>query len=239
MLMRSAWVVGIALLGSTVGSVVASAGGPPPAPALRVTYDFSAGTQGWSPIFTDLPVRDDVPGGFYELMWGWATLPSELPARGKGFMLSGNNHSDDLGMYIYRKLTPADGIVPGRNYRARITATFASNAPTGCFGSGGAPGEAVAFQLGATPLPPTRSVDVEGWYRLDNREDRFAAGDIANGEPCPADGVGRYRFLTRAQELDVRASDQGELWLLVGTESGFESTTRLYYRAVSVVLRPR
>jgi hypothetical protein len=36
----------------------------------------------------------------------------------------------------------------------------------------------------------------------------------------------------------VTASESGDLWLLVGTDSGFEGITRLYYQSISVTLTP-
>jgi len=203
------------------------------------SFDFNNGPQGWTHIFTDLPPEDDVPGGFFELDAGISPLPPELGVPGSGYLLSGNNHSDDLGMYLVRKFDRNDGIIPLQSYRAHIEVAFASNAPTGCLGAGGPPGEGVLLQLGLTPNPPTRIVDAENRLRLTNREARFEAGNIANGIPCPTDGSDApYRLLTRSHDLIVEANAEGELWALVGTESGFESTTRLYYKSVQLQLTP-
>jgi hypothetical protein len=37
----------------------------------------------------------------------------------------------------------------------------------------------------------------------------------------------------------VTANQFGELWLLIGTDSGFEGITSLYYQSISVTLRPQ
>jgi hypothetical protein len=66
-------------------------------------------------------------------------------------------------------------------------------------------------------------------------------GTIGNGIPCeeaPADPA--YVSLHRAhiQEVLVTANAAGELWLLIGTDSGFEGTSALYYQRVEVKLVP-
>jgi hypothetical protein len=44
---------------------------------------------------------------------------------------------------------------------------------------------------------------------------------------------------THIRRFAATASDTGELWLLVGTDSGFEGKTTLYYQRISVTLVPR
>lgn len=38
--------------------------------------------------------------------------------------------------------------------------------------------------------------------------------------------------------LVIAANEQGEIWLLVGTDSGFEGKTTLYYEGIGATLRP-
>jgi hypothetical protein len=68
---------------------------------------------------------------------------------------------------------------------------------------------------------------------------RAVAGNIVNGttncfEGAPFVTVSRSHLHTSI----VTSSDQGELWLLVGTDSGFEGRTTLYYQSVSAMLVP-
>lgn len=64
-------------------------------------YDFDTDDEGWSTGFADLPV--DATHDFYELVGGYRQLPSGLP--GGGMYLQGNNHSDDLFMYITKQVS--------------------------------------------------------------------------------------------------------------------------------------
>jgi hypothetical protein len=74
-------------------------------------------------------------------------LPAGVEPTGNGYYIAGNNHSDDLFMFLKRKLGPADGVQPNTAYRLKFKIVFASNAPSGCLGIGGAPGEGVTHKL--------------------------------------------------------------------------------------------
>jgi hypothetical protein len=57
----------------------------------------------------------------------------------------------------------------------------------------------------------------------------------------PADGTDNYALLhrdNRAAKQKARAAADGSLWLVCGTDSGFEGTTALYYTKLSVILVP-
>ena len=64
-------------------------------------------------------------------------------------------------------------------------------------------------------------------------------GDIANGRPCD---FGPYPYVsiqrTHQHTSLVNANSKGEIWLLVGTDSGFEGLTGLYYQRIDVTLTP-
>ncbi len=63
-------------------------------------------------------------------------------------------------------------------------------------------------------------------------------GNIANG--LSAEENPRHVPLKRDHEhqYTVNASQDGELWLLVGTDSGFEGITGIYYQSIVVALIP-
>lgn len=71
-----------------------------PAP-ITVTYDFRNGAQGWQAGFADYPPATD--DGFYGLKAEIRSLPPELGINGTGFYIQGNNHSDDLFMFLKRE----------------------------------------------------------------------------------------------------------------------------------------
>jgi hypothetical protein len=215
------------------------------APAVRRSYDFRGGRQGWAAGFADYaPEMVDT----LELDAGPRSLPPELELAGPGYVLSGANRSDDLFMFLKRRLTAADGVQPGRAYAVDYTIVFASAAPTGCVGIGGAPGESVYLKAGAAPVEPQPFLDaVDNRVRMNVDKGNQAVGgsaaslvgNVANGRPCEP---GNEPFVSlRRQHVHmppVTASAEGELWLLIGTDSGFEGTTTLYYQRIEVQLTP-
>lgn len=206
--------------------------------SLTFRFDFADGAAGWTAGFADYPAGEDE---FYELEAGIRPLPDELGVEATGFFISGNNHSDDLFMFLKKRLGPQDGIVAGRAYDVSFDIRFASNAPSGCIGVGGAPGEGVYSKAGASGTEPIAvpgeeflALSIDKGNQGAGGADVSLIGNIANGIPCAPDVP--YVSLQRSHThpFPVTASDAGELWLLVGTDSGFEATTALYYETVEV-----
>lgn len=202
--------------------------------AIHLRFSFASDAQGWIAGFADYPVGQEE---FFELKSGIEPLPPDLKLTGNGFMLHGNNHSDDLFMFLKRRLGPAEGVVANAEYRFHFTLIFASDAPSGAAGIGGAPGESVFLKAGASTIEPL-AVAVNDFYVMNVDKGNQAqggpaastAGNIANGRPADQPPV--YVMLRKEHEHphNIRADDQGSLWLLIGTDSGFEGPTRLYYR---------
>jgi hypothetical protein len=175
-------------------------------------------------------------------------LSSELGINGTGYYLQGMNHSDDLFMFLKRRLGTDDGVVPGQEYRVRFTIVFASNAPSRGIGIGGSPGESVYLKAGASRMESEVHLDsTDNHYRMNvdkgsgnsgNGTAASVVGYIANG--LSAEENPRYVSLERQHEHNytVAASPDGELWLLVGTDSGFEGLTGIYYQSIVVALIP-
>jgi hypothetical protein len=61
-------------------------------------------------------------------------------------------------------------------------------------------------------------------------------GDIANTKLCP-DETYQLKTLTLTG-FSVTSDASGRLWIVLGTDSGFEGTTALYYDRITVTLRP-
>ena len=203
-------------------------------PQLDHNDKFGESKQGWAAGFADYPVKMDSDWALKE---GIAKLPAPLDTLKKGFMISGNNHSDDLFMYFKKKVS---GLKPNQNYTASFTVDFASDAPSsGWSGVGGAP-NAVSVGVGATTVEPKDSIDSQNYHRLNigkinqssDGKDMKVIGDIGNG----TEAFG-YKLLTKTGEFTGKTDAKGTLWLIVGTDSGFEATTTLYYTGIAVKLK--
>jgi hypothetical protein len=149
---------------------------------------------------------------------------------------SGNNHSDDLFMFMKRRV---NGLEPNTVYYITFTVEFATNVPDETMGAGGSPGESVYVKAGASVTEPKKVVDDENFYLMNidknnqaqNGEDMVVIGDFSNDTDQAV-----YTLKTVANESPFGAAtdENGDLWLIIGTDSGFEATTTIYYNTIKV-----
>jgi len=199
--------------------------------------EFTSGMDGWLSGFSDYPQGEET---FYELQCQQAPMPAGL-APGGGVLMQGNNHSDDLFMYLTREVK---GLLPATNYLLELRADIGTNAPSDCGGIGGSPGKSVHFKIGASATKPASTTDGQGILRLNldkgqqsvGGADLKLVGDLGNTLHCP-DSTYQAKTLSLSA-FSVRSAADGSLWLVVGTDSGFEGTTSLYYDKITVSLTP-
>ncbi len=199
---------------------------------IEVEYNFRSGTSGWAADFADYSPHTNPGNTLYELFAGLRFMPRKLtrvPRR--GFYIQGHNRSDDLFMFLKRRLTTEDGIVAGQTYQVQYVITLASNAASNCFGIGGAPGEAVYLKAGASSIEPLAILQSNGYLMMNVDKGNQSvggtaasvAGNIANGIPCQqASPYFPFALIERSHQhtTNVTANANGELWLLVGTGFG-------------------
>jgi len=201
-------------------------------------YDFTeTGPDGWAVDFADYPTGEEDSMG-YELEFAYTNLPGTLSSK-KGIKISGNNHSDDLFMFMKKKVT---GLPPSTLFSVIIQVELASNAPTGSVGIGGAPGESVFLKAGTSSVEP-KKINTGNLYELnlDKGNQATDGDDLINlGHIGVASATTDYQLIVRTNESQstpyyVQSNSQGELWLIVGTDSGYEGTTTLYYTRLNFV----
>lgn len=205
--------------------------------AQSFSFDFAEGYQGWTGGFADYPVADSV---MYQLEFGRATLPLPLDTGKFALRISGNNHSDDLFMFIKKKIT---GLQPGTAYQLRIDVELASRAPTHAVGVGGPPGEGVTLKAGAVRTEPL-ALDAGGFrvMNLDKANQSVPGPDMDTiGHVGVSDTTTVFTLISRSNAthlFTVTTGSAGEVWVCIGTDSGFESTTTLFYNRISLVFSP-
>ncbi len=209
--------------------------GPEKHDLLLITqqFDFSESDYGWSGDFADYPVGDSIKYGLY---FGYDPLPPNLGST-KALKISGTNYSDDLFMFVKKKI---GNLKPSTAYEVAFQVKFATNATKDQVGIGGSPGESVYLKAGATPEEPVK-VPVNGYYQmnidkgnqLSGGQQMALIGNVASQTP----GY-EYSVVERNNGTSITATTNanGELWLVVGTDSGFEGTTTLYYTSITVLL---
>jgi hypothetical protein len=212
-----------------------------PPPQVILSFDFAGGSAlGWEAGFADYHEGMDM-----RTEAGIRLLPPEV-GPGSGYYLSGWNYSDDLFMFLRRRLGPSDGIAAGRSYVVRFEVTLATSAGRDCAGIGGAPGESVYVKLGAAPLRPEPvlvgdelRMSVDKGNQAEGGVHASVAGTISADEPLPCSNAPFVDLVrTHTHRYAIPASSEGDLWLLFGTDSGYEGFTSIYVRRIEVTLTP-
>lgn len=234
---RTVLAISLALLAASsdaAGVARRRAVGPSNPPVVSVADDFvlTADAQGWEAGFADYsPAQKDI-----------LELDSGIRP-GLGFFMSGVNRSDDLFMFITKKVN----VHPNQRYEVSFRIVMSSQAGTECAGIGGSPGLSVYVKAGAWHYKPEVVLAADDHYRVnvdigsqsEGGAAATVAGDIANGSSnCSDDAPFITIERTHRHSFIVQSNAAGEIWLIVGTDSGFEGRTSLYYRQIYATLVP-
>ena len=202
----------------------------------EAAFDFEDDAEGWTVGFADLPVKFD--RSTFELDHGHRPLPDGLG--GSGIYVQGHNRSADLFMFLKRQV---GGLRPNTSYAVSVSIDLATNVPAGLAGIGGSPGESVFVKAGASTIEPTvEEVDnqhlrmnIDKGNQSQGGESMAVLGDVAHPEVRGSE----YRIKTLDNSdapLIVDTDSEGRVWLIVGTDSGFEGLTALYYSRINYTL---
>lgn len=224
-LMLAAIASGALLLGACGGSADFVAAVPQMATA------FSGGVDGWQGAYADYSPATEPT----DVVWQARALPA--PLSGNAYYTGGTNRSDDLFIYSKKKF---GGYLPSTQYKLSFEIEIATNQSAGCFGVGGAPGESVYVVAGAAPTEP-KTVLAAGEYRVNlDRGNQGtpgkasqALGNIANAVPDCGAQVYQAKTLRSGAPLTVQSNADGEIWVFFGIDSGFEASSRVYYKTFS------
>jgi hypothetical protein len=218
-----------------------SACGPGAAQVVETNFTFDNDEEGWNGGFADLPLEHPQQG--YDVSFSYAEIPV-LDAKSQGLFLTGNNHSDDLFMYLVRQFGPAEGLKADTAYNVTLSFRMATDVPSGMMGIGGSPGESVYIKAGVVDREP-KSVERSGSYVLNidkgnqsqEGADMSVVGNAAKGEGS-GQGDESFQYKPFELSLQVTSSSDGELWVIIGADSGFEGISRLYFDDVKVTFNP-
>ncbi len=198
---------------------------------MEFVWEFSTDPEGWTADFADYPVGEE---DRYELQFEYSTLPEPLEETEGGLKLSGSNLSDDLFMFIKKEIC---GLEPNSSYNINFTIEFASDVPDGLAGIGGSPGESVYIKSGATQIEPDKIIDDDDYYRMNidksnqssGGDDMLVIGDFSNDTD---NEIFTLKTVSNGLPFNVSTDSTGILWIIVGTDSGFEGKTTIYYNSV-------
>jgi hypothetical protein len=200
---------------------------------FSTNFDFNESDHGWKPGFADYPAGPD-DSTLFELRYAYTDQVPESILTKRSVMLSGKNLNKDLFMYMKKKVT---GLKADTDYTITFTIELASDLNATVSGTG-----SVYLKAGATHIEP-KSVIEGGNYilNIDKGDEGTAGRDvIMMGDiTAPSNSTG-YSLITRNNTMAnsryvAKTNSNGELWLIVGTDSNLEGTTALFYTRVNVV----
>ncbi len=206
---------------------------------IIVESTFSKDRSGWIGGFSDYPHKDKV---HYKLQFSLNSLPKEINNKRKGLFLSGYNGSDDLFMFVKKKLDTNDRLKPNTKYSVTFDFDIATNAKDE-IGVGGSPGQSVYVKIGATNMEPIPVMDEAGFYLMNidkgiqgnEGKDAFIIGDLQK-TTIDSEKYDLKPFNNKQRPFIVKTDNVGELWLFIGTDSAFEGVTSIYYPRIKVSL---
>jgi hypothetical protein len=201
-----------------------------------VDSNFETGTDNWVAEFSEYDTT--TVDSTLTMKFAQTRLPTGLDTSQHAFRIQSTNHSDDMFMYLKKKVT---GFVPNGTYLVQFDISLATNYPANSMGVGGSPGSSVYFKIGASGKEPARKLQNTFYhFTLDKGQqsqagaDVLLLGDIANGREDS-----KYTLIKKTNSdkpITVRANANGEIWLFTGTDSGFEGLTVLYYDRIKVTI---
>ena len=211
------------------------------AKTVQITFTFDTNEEGWSGGFADLPVDHEQQG--YDVNFRHEEVPVPT-AESNGLFITGNNHSDDLFMFIVRGFGSENGLQADTQYSAKLMFKMATEVPPGMMGIGGSPGESVYIKAGVVNKKP-EAIEQSGNYIMNINKGSQSQGGIdatVLGDAAKAEGPGKddITFQYKKFELtkEITSDSEGRIWIIIGADSGFEGITRLYFDDISVTFDP-
>jgi len=220
-------------------------------------WDFNDGEQGWRSGISDItttPVDFDNPNLFtgFGFARGIRPLPDDVGIAENAFFLSSRNSSDDAFVFLFKALNRDLGIVANARYLLSFTVVLAGKEELGLGGIGGSPSESVYLKVGGSSIEPRLlpaepgatvsrlNIDIGNQSR--GGMNASVAGNIANDiealTPLPENFGFRLFRRMHTHPWPIATGANGDLHLVVGTDSGFEGITELYYKRITVTLTP-
>ncbi len=203
-------------------------------------FEFDNDAEGWVGDFADyFDVENNEEQ--WEFVFERTTLPQPLDQSEYGLRQGANNRSDDMFMYIKKQIS---GLAPNTDYQVFFEVSIASNVATNMVGIGGPP-DAVMMKAGVVDDEPESILmpDDDNHYRmnLDKGNQLQDGPDMMNLKTIGvSDTTTQYTLITidaAGEPFAYTSNAEGDAWLCIGTDSGFEGRTELYYNSISVVFR--
>jgi hypothetical protein len=203
---------------------------------ITVNSEFKSGTDNWEGEFSDY--SSETTDSTLEMEFSRARLPAPLDTNKYALRMQSQNRSDDMFMFLKKKVT---GLEPDQAYRITFDVRLATQYPANSVGAGGSPGNSTYLKAGGSGREPVITlknnfyeVNIDKGNQSQSGTEMVVMGDVSNGAE-----TFEYKLVSRSNSdnpVIVRTNANGELWLCVGTDSGFEGLTIFYYDRITATL---
>ncbi|MCE7069937.1 hypothetical protein LZG74_06465 [Dyadobacter sp. CY327] len=196
---------------------------------------FETGTDGWAAEFAEYDTTTD--SSTLRMLAVRSRLPTGLDTSKYAYFVEASNRSDDMFMYLKKRLT---GFNANQTYNITFEVTIATNYPEDGIGAGGAPGGSMFLKAGASGVQPGRRL-VSGTYEFNldkgaQSEEGVDAVILGNATNESTQSAFRLTKKSNTKPFAVKANENGEIWLFVGVDSGYEGLNTVYYDRVKAFI---
>lgn len=191
----------------------------------------------FSDVVVDVP-ENYLENNFYEYKFEIAASPVEN--MGNAIRIEGSNHSDDMFMGFYKKIT---GLEANTTYIYKLSFDIGTNVSKGMMGVGGSPGGSVYVKAGIIPEAPLTALNSLNHYVFTNvdKANQSQSGTdlrvVSTMEKASDDYTEDYEYKSVSNHFIATTNANGEAFILVGTDSGFESITTVYYDNIQLSIK--
>lgn len=212
---------------------------------LMLSYDFSETSQNFSIDTADHSVEH--PSN-EQIMAEMSELPSPYEYR-KGIKFRWNNYSDDIKGFIKQKIS---GLNANKEFQADFQVDVLTFMSENCAGIGGNPGQAVRVKAAVLNEEPVKEIESSEYFGeiieqyVISIDDGQSGGDDVTvmghiGLPVACDDaffmnppVWEIKPLTNDETFTFTSNKNGEAWVYVSIDSGFEGISEFYLTNVDV-----
>lgn len=201
-------------------------------------FTFEQTDGGWTGGLAEYSKDTDTAS--IEFKFKRSALPAAIDTTRHGMMIQSHNRSDDMFMFFKRRVT---GLLPNQTYKVYFEVDLGTSYPENSVGAGGSPGSSTYLKAGAATNEPKAVLENDFYkFNLDKGQqseggkELTVLGNVANGLT-----EFKYKLVQRnnlTKPVEAKTDADGTFWLCIGTESGFEGLTVLYYDRIKVTLVP-
>lgn len=198
------------------------------------TWDFEQSYDGWTAGFSDYSDSNSVNMGLFDSLTLIPYASSSL--NNKGIAIGGDNTSDDLFIFLKKKIT---GLLPNSTYKVTFNIGFATEMSSQIF-----IGECALIKVGGSSYEPlSDTIGHNGYYQMniDKGNQQQDGPDMKKISCTHHDSSYSYNHYYRFDTnningpiVNITTNSQGEMWVIIGNEMSHEFYTKLFYDDITI-----